>query len=217
METHTAQIVIPNTDADQMFAAYGMGWRISDYRGRLLVSHSGSVQGFHAYLALLPKDKLGIVVLSNLDASSMPQAAAQNITDLILGLRSATGTRKRHARRKIVKPLARRPSWRMSGIDGEIPSHRARWPPTRAPTKNGLWRGDGVSRRRPARAALGLLPRGVGTFNHYDTFDVRGERRLANEQALFSLDGGGHVSGMKFLGMEFRKTPARTEEASRSR
>lgn len=51
METHTAQIVIPGTDADQMFAAYGMGWRISDYRGRLLVSPSGSVQGFHAYLA----------------------------------------------------------------------------------------------------------------------------------------------------------------------
>lgn len=28
METHRPQIVIPGTDADQMFAAYGMGWRI---------------------------------------------------------------------------------------------------------------------------------------------------------------------------------------------
>src|SRR5438132_1571937 len=86
METHTGQIVIPRTDQEQMFAEYGMGWRISDYRGRLLVSHSGSVQGFHAYLALLPKDKLGIVVLSNLGGSWMPETAAQSIADLLLGL-----------------------------------------------------------------------------------------------------------------------------------
>jgi len=85
MERHSGQIVIPRTDEEQMFAEYCMGWRISDYRGRPLVSHSGSVQGFHAYLALLPKDKLGIVVLSNLGGSWMPEAAAQSIADLLLG------------------------------------------------------------------------------------------------------------------------------------
>ena len=86
METHTAQIVVPRWDTDQLFAAYGMGWRISDYRGRLLISHSGSVQGFHAYLALLPNEKVGIVVLSNLGVSWMPEAAVQSITDLVLEL-----------------------------------------------------------------------------------------------------------------------------------
>src|SRR5437016_2067130 len=63
-----------------------MGWRVSDHRGRLLISYSGSVQGFHAYLALRPKEKLGIVVLSNLGGSWMPEAAAESITDLMLGL-----------------------------------------------------------------------------------------------------------------------------------
>jgi len=46
METHTTQIVVQVTKADQMFAAYGMGWRISDYRRRLLVSYRRLGAGF---------------------------------------------------------------------------------------------------------------------------------------------------------------------------
>lgn len=167
------------------------------------------MQGFHAYLALLPKDKLGIVVLSNLDASFMPQSAAQRITDLLLGLpkrdwngeeaqkkQSAEAARKKpelahdQNRRKDTKP-----SRELSAYTGiyEEPAY-----------------GVSMVSLENGRLALrwGVFLAALDHY-HYDTFDVRGERRLSNEQASFSLSAGGDVAGMKFLGMEFRKTPVR--------
>ncbi|HEX6158796.1 MAG TPA: serine hydrolase domain-containing protein, partial [Thermoanaerobaculia bacterium] len=45
--------------------SYGMGWVIQDYRGELLVSHSGSLNGFRAHVDLLPKRGAGFVILLN--------------------------------------------------------------------------------------------------------------------------------------------------------
>ena len=52
-ETHTPQIVMPldrelarMTETTQ--TSYGLGWRISDYRGRPLWDHGGAVDGFRA-------------------------------------------------------------------------------------------------------------------------------------------------------------------------
>jgi len=47
------------------YAAYGMGWRIFDYDGYTMISHSGGVQGYLSQLAFFPKYKLGIVTLQN--------------------------------------------------------------------------------------------------------------------------------------------------------
>jgi hypothetical protein len=45
--------------------AYALGWGVSNYRGLKLVSHSGGIDGFVAEVALLPKEKVGVVVLTN--------------------------------------------------------------------------------------------------------------------------------------------------------
>ncbi len=44
---------------------YGLGWRSYDYSGHDVVAHSGSVQGYAAQIAYLPKERAGIVILSN--------------------------------------------------------------------------------------------------------------------------------------------------------
>jgi beta-lactamase class C len=44
---------------------YGLGWRTYQYAGHRLISHTGSVEGYYAQIAWLPKEKDGIVVLSN--------------------------------------------------------------------------------------------------------------------------------------------------------
>lgn len=44
---------------------YGYGWRIYDYEGRKLISHSGTVNGYAAQIAFLPAEDIGIVILSN--------------------------------------------------------------------------------------------------------------------------------------------------------
>ena len=44
---------------------YGLGWRIYDYAGERLVTHSGSVEGYMAQIAFLPEHGVGIVILAN--------------------------------------------------------------------------------------------------------------------------------------------------------
>lgn len=45
--------------------SYGMGWRIYDYAGETVVNHSGGVEGYGAQIAFLPKQDIGVVILSN--------------------------------------------------------------------------------------------------------------------------------------------------------
>ena len=44
---------------------YGMGWRIFDYAGHTMITHSGSVEGYLAQMAFIPDLSIGIVVLMN--------------------------------------------------------------------------------------------------------------------------------------------------------
>lgn len=57
-EMHTPNTVIRIDSAARAFnpnthySAYGLGWFLEDYRGRSVVQHSGSTDGFSAYVAL---------------------------------------------------------------------------------------------------------------------------------------------------------------------
>ncbi len=72
----------PKAMADQQsqFAAYGLGWFLKDYRGQKLAFHSGGLTGMVTQTTLVPKLKLGIVVLTNQEEG----AAFQSLTNLIL-------------------------------------------------------------------------------------------------------------------------------------
>jgi hypothetical protein len=91
-ETRTPQTIIRlegdvrdlNPDTTQI--SYGMGWVIQDHRGQLLVSHAGAIDGFRAHITLIPKAKIGIVLLNNLDKTHMNLAVSNNLVDLLLGL-----------------------------------------------------------------------------------------------------------------------------------
>ncbi len=47
------------------FNLYGMGWSLSDYQGRKVISHGGGLDGMISQTALMPEENLGIVVLTN--------------------------------------------------------------------------------------------------------------------------------------------------------
>ena len=57
------------------YKAYGMGWRIIDYKGRRLAYHGGFLKGYRAEIALCPSEDVGIVFLSN----SPNQSAAKSV------------------------------------------------------------------------------------------------------------------------------------------
>jgi CubicO group peptidase (beta-lactamase class C family) len=52
------------------FQAYGLGYVLHDWHGRKVVGHSGGLDGMISYLAMVPEEKLGVVVLTNNESSA---------------------------------------------------------------------------------------------------------------------------------------------------
>ncbi len=73
-------------DEELSFSTYGLGWRISAYRGNTIVYHSGAIGGFRAYVLLLPAKNLGIVSLVNVNRSQINPIIAYHTIDRLLGL-----------------------------------------------------------------------------------------------------------------------------------
>jgi CubicO group peptidase (beta-lactamase class C family) len=67
------------------FAAYGLGWFLTDYKGRKLVGHTGGVAGFVTRVQLVPEENLGIVVLTNAEQTGAMDAITEHIVDSYLG------------------------------------------------------------------------------------------------------------------------------------
>jgi beta-lactamase class C len=65
--------------------SYGLGWRLLDYANQKLVYHGGWLKGFTNFLAFLPNQKLGIIVLHNADTRFSTQLA-MNFFETALGL-----------------------------------------------------------------------------------------------------------------------------------
>lgn len=69
---------------DAHLSNYGFGWMISSYRGHYRVEHGGNIDGFSASTSFYPNDSLGIVVLVNQNASSVPGLVRNSIADRLL-------------------------------------------------------------------------------------------------------------------------------------
>jgi hypothetical protein len=62
-----------------------MGWFVSDYRGRKMLSHTGGTDGMAAFISLLPDEHLGVAILVNLEGD-MARAVIRNwLFDRYLG------------------------------------------------------------------------------------------------------------------------------------
>ncbi len=67
------------------FRSYGLGWFLEDYRGRKLVYHGGNIDGMSALVALMSEEKVGLVILTNMNGTGLPNALMRRICDLYLG------------------------------------------------------------------------------------------------------------------------------------
>jgi CubicO group peptidase (beta-lactamase class C family) len=62
-------------------AGTGLGWFVRDYRGRKVIAHGG---GWGADMVLVPEERLGVIVLSNLDHNLVVQMLACDMLDAYL-------------------------------------------------------------------------------------------------------------------------------------
>ena len=69
------------------FFAYGLGWFLQDYKGRLLAMHTGSLYGANSIVAIVPEEKLGLVMLVNADPVQYRHAFMYDVIDRFIGSR----------------------------------------------------------------------------------------------------------------------------------
>ena len=90
MEMHTPQTIIrieglyPIMYPDAHFMSYGMGWFLSDFRGKKLVEHGGAIDGMRALVAMIPEENVGVVILTNVGGTLLPQFLSYRIFDSYL-------------------------------------------------------------------------------------------------------------------------------------
>jgi CubicO group peptidase (beta-lactamase class C family) len=213
-ETHRPQIVVPVDSeraehAGTSLASYGLGWHVSDYRGQPLLEHGGAVDGFRARIMLLPKQKVGAVLLTNVEETAVLSATGNQLLDMLVRTekktdwhalfrtrvedarkaKEATAESRRKARRPDTKPSHpleayageyEEPAYGKAKITVEDGSLRLNW---------SSWRAKMV-------------------HYHYDAFEPIAPGRIGEELVVFVLKGDGAVGSLRFLGREFKKVDA---------
>jgi CubicO group peptidase (beta-lactamase class C family) len=187
------------------FAAYGLGWFLSDVKGYKQVTHTGGLAGTVTQITLLPELKLGIIVLTNQQSGAAFTAITNTIKDSYLGYENRGWVKKMSDRVKAGEAEAKK-------INEDIAKDLA------AQQKNGLtkvvdslfvgtyndkWFGNIIITKKEAGLWMASTksPRLNGYVSHYksNTFIVRWTDRSfdADAYVMFTLDKNGKADSFK--------------------
>lgn len=78
------------------YAAYGLGWFLTDVKGYLQASHTGGLAGNVTQITLLPELKLGIIVFTNQQSGAAFTAITNTIKDSYLGIKGVDRVKQNH-------------------------------------------------------------------------------------------------------------------------
>jgi len=83
----TSYIKIPDETLGGKDAWYGLGWVIEkDFFGHRLIHHGGDVGSSTAFLALVPEEKIGVILGANCNASIVLSSLAYLVLGFLLGI-----------------------------------------------------------------------------------------------------------------------------------
>lgn len=216
-ETHTPQIVLRlegsarDMNPDTLQMSYGMAWVVQDYRGQLLISHAGAIDGFRAHITLVPNAKLGIVLLNNLHRTHMNLALSNRLVDLFLGLprRDWNTYLMQQLQKEGEAALARE-------REHQAKRHRDTKPSRELAAYTGSYE-DPAYGTATVSLEDGALVWKWNSFSsrlehyHYDTFTAPNDW-VGDLPVAFTLGTDGEVATMKVLGsmgVEFKKVKAK--------
>ncbi len=74
----------PNSDMGNNMK-YGLGWMLEEWEGRPVVHHGGNIDGFSAMVGMLPSERLGFVLLTNLNAAPLQQPSLHLVWETLVG------------------------------------------------------------------------------------------------------------------------------------
>lgn len=83
----TPHLVIQGEGDEQIdFVSYGIGWFVDSYRGHYRVHHGGNTIGYSADVAFLPREGIGVAVLTNGLFTPLTGVIINAVLDTMLGL-----------------------------------------------------------------------------------------------------------------------------------
>lgn len=80
------------------FAAYGLGWFLSDVKGYKQAMHTGGLAGIVTQVTLIPELKLGIIVFTNQQSGAAFTAVTNTIKDSYLGVKGIDRVKEQKSR-----------------------------------------------------------------------------------------------------------------------
>jgi len=160
------------------FAAYGLGFGLRDYRGRKVASHTGGLPGYVSQVALVPEERLGVVVLTNQEQTGAFEAVRYRVFDEYLGAPvppvdwiAAFRQRAEDERKKAEEAVAKAAASRDAASRPSLPLR------TYAGRYRDPWYGDVTIAEEAGRLALTMTrtPGMVADLEHWqhDTFVAR--------------------------------------------
>lgn len=201
------------------FMVYGLGWVLMDYRGRLVAMHGGGYDGMFSRVALVPEEKLGMVLLTNA-MTGIQTALMYQILDMYLG-----GEQKDWSEIYLTREKAQRQrtaALRKKAIGEQIPGTKPSLPlDAYTGTYGGDLYGDATVRLENGHLVVQFQPAPdlIGDLEHwhFDTFLIRWRKDFAwfgEGTVQFLLDKYGQAIEMKidvpnddfwFTELEFKK------------
>jgi CubicO group peptidase (beta-lactamase class C family) len=207
-EMWTAQTVVPpDEDERALFPeshlyGYGMGWRLQDYRGRLIVRHGGALDGMRTHIALVPEERLGVVAITNFSESRVPQAVVWRVIDAYLTdhPKDWNARYRERARGDSARADSTRRAREAERATGTTPTHAL---PAFAGTYESVLYGEAEVGVEEGKLVLRIGPSYVGDLEHwhYDTFRAAWrDRYLGRDFVTFHLDHRGRIAAVEVEG-----------------
>jgi CubicO group peptidase (beta-lactamase class C family) len=219
-ETKSPQMVIPmdgptgvpsfakSRNPETNLMCYGLGWVLQDYRGQLMISHGGSIDGFRSQVALFPKQKVAVAILSNLGGTAFPEAVRNSLADHLLGGEKRDWNSFLQAQLKKTEETNKKRE-----EDFEAKQHKNTKPSRDRAAYAGSYEAVGYGEAHVSIENGGLAFQ-WSRFTvplehfHFDTFRIKElaeDHPLRKEVVQFSLAPDGDVAALTFAGQEFRK------------
>lgn len=73
-------------DEELSFSNYGLGWRISHYRGHRIVYHGGAIGAYRTHIMLIPDSNIGIISITHYNRAQVNTIVAYNALERLLEL-----------------------------------------------------------------------------------------------------------------------------------
>ncbi len=204
-EMHKPQMIVP-IDAGVALTApgahvvsYGFGWFLHDYHGRTIVQHGGTIDGMVAQVAMIPEERLGVAILTNLEPNQLPAALMYRVFDAYLGLPAQDWSAQRLEVQRIVD--ARKAAAAKRAAQARAKDTKPSLPPAAyVGTYRSRMYGDATVTEEHGALRLTYSATFSGALDHwhFDTFHITwAGAGMGDALVTFTLDAQGKVQGMK--------------------